>query len=305
MGGKGKPAAGSGRAAAFFGWEDGMSRSLRKSLACGVSTIALSLGLASPGLANPVLPNLSNQNFTQLSGTPKCSFSSCGLVGWTGGSGLIFVDSQTPGGSAAGPTYLQTYGNPSGSVTGNYVEADGNPYYESGFNYLVTGLTVGQTYTLSFYQGASQQTGFNGATTNRWIVALGTQGSTLFSAKSSAPNTPDSSCGTSCVYTDSDPTASVAASTLMNVPSHGVVGWNYVSVNLTADATKDLLSFLAWGDNGNTTNLPPIAFLSGVDSPPGEGATTPLPATLPLFGVGLAGVGGLLRRRRRKLATAN
>ena len=32
--------------------------------------------------------------------------------------------------------------------------------------------------------------------------------------------------------------------------------WNFVSVSLTADATTDLLSFLAWGDNGNTINLP-------------------------------------------------
>ena len=127
----------------------------------------------------------------------------------------------------------------------------------------MTGLTIGQTYTLSFYQGASQQVGFDGATTNQWIVSLGTSG--LYVASSGNPSVENTNCGTNCIYVNSDATASIAASTLMNVPNHGVVGWNYVSVDLTADATTDLLSFLAWGDNGNTTNLPPIAFLAGVE----------------------------------------
>ena len=76
---------------------------------------------------------------------------------------------------------LNYAGNPVGSVPGNYVEADGNPSFESGFNYQLHGLTAGQTYTLSFYQGASTQEGFgfnpvvgmNTGTTNQWIVSLG------------------------------------------------------------------------------------------------------------------------------------
>jgi hypothetical protein len=55
----------------------------------------------------------------------------------------------------------------------------------------------------------------------------------------------------------------------MQAPTGTAVGWQYVSVNLAADATTELLSFLAWGNNGSTVNLPPMAFLSGVDSPPG------------------------------------
>ena len=120
---------------------------------------------------------------------------------------------------------IPTYQAPSvipGLLPYNYVQADGNPYYESGFNYeTVTGLTAGTTYTLSFYQAASQEVGFSGPTTNQWIVALGAPGSTLFSALASSPSSPDSSCGTHCVYTDSDSSASIAASTLMSVPSEG------------------------------------------------------------------------------------
>ena len=273
--------------------------SIGKSLACGVSALALSLGFAtSPSVADPYLPGLNNLNFTNMSSSPKCYFSSCGLVGWSGGGSLVFVDSPTYNESAAGGPYNETYFNPTGVPGGgNYVQADGNPQFESGFNYQLSGLTIGTTYQLNFYQAASQQTGFNGATTDQWVVALGKSGSTLFSANSSSPNTPNTSCGTSCVYTDSDSTASVSESSLMSVVSHGLVDWNYVTLYLTADATNDVLSFLAWGDNGNTTNLPPIAFLSGVDSPAGL-AGTPLPGTLPLFGVGLVGLGGMLRRRR-------
>lgn len=274
---------------------------LGKSIACGVSAIALSLALASPGLADPLLPGLTNLNFTQAKGggtvSPKCAFTSCNLAGWTGGNGLIYIDGQAAGTTATDGGQLNTYFSPTGSIapTANYVQADGNPVYESGFQVSVSGLTIGQTYTLGFYQAASQEIGFSGATTNQWVVSLGTSGLT---------DCPGCLGGGQSTYSNADPTASIAATTLMSVPSGGGVNWEAVSVNLTADATTDLLSFLAWGDNGNTTNLPPIAFLSGVDSP-ATLSSTPLPATLPLLGIGLAGVGGLLRRRRVRQATAS
>lgn len=273
-------------------------------LALGVSAIALS-GFAHTAFAYQTLPNLVNLNFQQHTGSaPKGSFGAVDPVGWTGGTGLISIDSTSAGAQATDSGGIQTYGNPAGTYVGNYVEADGNPSFESGFNYTVTGLTAGTTYTLSFYQGASEQTGYGLIndnpipTTNRWIVSLGTSGLAI------APGGPnDPTYGATDKYTNADATASIEASPLMTVPYQSTVGFNYVSINLTADSSTDILSFLAWGDNGSTTNLPPIAFLAGVNSPTGLGAPVPEPASLAILAVGLAGLGGVVRRRRKNVAT--
>jgi len=273
---------------------------LLKSTAIGVSAIALSLGLAYSAKATPYLPGLTNLNFLSYTGTaPKAPFTSVDPTGWTGGTSLVFI--ATPGNSSVpssgcGSTYLTTYGCPSTlAIKGGYneVEADGNPQYESGFNYSISGLTAGTTYALSFYQAASQQTTFNGATTEQWIVSLGTSGLYVSNLSACIANH-----SVACVYTNADASASIVPTSLMNTPNHGLTDWNYVTMDLTADASTQLLSFLAWGNGGSTINEPPIVFLTGVNSP--SGLTVPEPATLSLFGAGLLGLGGIMLRRRAK-----
>jgi hypothetical protein len=284
-----------------------MKNSEYTKLAAGLTAIGMSLVTSGAWAAN--LPGLQNQNFTQYSGSaPKGAFTSVNPVGWSGGGGLIYIDSPHYPNSAAGPTYLTTYGNPTGNIPGNYVEADGNPDYEGSFNYTVSGLTVGETYTLSFYQGASSQTGFGynsvtgtySPTTNQWIVSL----TDLASGGLQICNgcgIYDPIFGQTSSYYSTDPNASIAASQLMTVPYQGTVGWQYVSVELTADATSELLSFLAWGDNGSRVNLPPIAFLSGVDSPNG---LVPEPSTWAMMILGFLGLGFVGRRQMKKRAVA-
>jgi hypothetical protein len=100
-----------------------------------------------------LLPGLTNLNFLHYTGSaPKNSFTSVDPVGWTGGSGLIFIDapgtSSTSPVTACGTTYLSTWGCPSTlDIKGgyNFVEADGNPIFESGFHYSVSGLHPGTT----------------------------------------------------------------------------------------------------------------------------------------------------------------
>lgn len=275
-----------------------MRDAFRKPIAIGLFAIGLSL-LNHSAQADPILPGLTNLNFLDYIGSaPKNNFTTVDPAGWTGGNGLIFID--TPGASsspstACGSTYLTTYGCPSTlAIPGgyNYVEADGNPDYESGFSYEVTGLNPGTTYTLSFYQAASQQTGFTGDTTEQWIVSLGTSGLT---------DCAGCLAGGFSSYSSADPNASIATTPLMSTPSGGLTDWNYVTLTLTADSTTDLLSFLAWGDNGNTANLPPIVFLAGVNSPNGL-TISPEPRNLALIVVAALGVAMIVRRLRRAAA---
>lgn len=95
-------------------------------------------------------------------------------------------------------------------------------------------------------------------------------------------------------------------STLMSTPSEMNVDWNSVTLEFTptaADLTNGtaILTFLAWGDNGSTTNLPPTVFLEGVNTPP---TNVPEPASLSLLGFGLLGAGGMLRRHMQRNAAA-
>ena len=57
-----------------------------------------------------------------------------------------------------------------------------------------------------------------------------------------------------------------------------------------------VLTFLAWGNGGSTTNQPPTVFLEGVNTPP----VLPEPATLSVLGIGLLALGGIKLRRRGK-----
>jgi hypothetical protein len=276
------------------------NRLVRDSAAIGFFALGLYL-LTHSAQASP-LPNVANLNFVNTATAPKNTFTIVNPTGWTGGSGLIFIDSPGSPGCAAcadGPTYLTVYGPfPNPPIPGNFVEADGNPSFESGFNQTITGLVPGTTYTLSFYQAGGQQTTFgNGTpTTEQWIVSLGTTGLTIASG-----GPVDPVYGSTDVYHSADPSATIVATPLMTTPSGGVTPWQFVTVNLTADATTDLLTFLAWGDKGSTINLPPMVFLSGVNS---QNVLAPEPGSVWLLGIALFGLGlGVAMRRRRRQAT--
>jgi hypothetical protein len=142
---------------------------------------------------------------------------------------------------------------------GNFVGADSAATYANAISQSVSGLVIGKTYNLTFYQAGAQQQGFSGTTTDQWQVTFG-----------SSPN---------------------QDSTLMHVASESDVGWNSQSMLFTASATTQTLTFLALGTPNSD---PPFALLDGVSL-----IQVPEPASIALLGFGIAGVAGLRRRRAR------
>jgi len=248
------------------------SRALRKVALMAVSAVALStLAIPAQAIPNFVLngdfelvinglggigefDNLTYSTVTNWSSSGYNFIYAPGTADTTGGTGTFGnVKLWGPGtGSANGLTATSPTG-------GNYVAADG-AFQVGAISQTIIGLTVGQSYILSFYWAAAQQSGFNGATTEQWQVTLGSQTQTT--------------------------------AVLPNV-NHGFTGWMHQTFTYTATNASEALSFLAIG---TPTGVPPFALLDGVSLT----AATPEPGSLTLMLAGLTLVGlGVLRSKRR------
>ena len=127
------------------------------------------------------------------------------------------------GGNGLYPTIV----NP--PLGGNILAVDGDPNYAQTLSQTINGLVAGNEYVLTFYQGAAQQNGLTGATTEQWKVTFGSSSQT---------------------------------SNTMNNASKGVVGWNLVTMNFIATSSSEVLSFLSMG---TPTGEPPVVLLADVD----------------------------------------
>jgi hypothetical protein len=154
--------------------------------------------------------------------------SSCSSLGFCG-------DGATPGSllfrgtnGVAFNSYngLWSLPDPAG-YSGNYIAIDGDPTYTAPIFQTINGLTSGRTYTLTFDQAAGQQAGLGGATTEYWVVSLGT---------------------------------STQNSATMNTPSEGFSGWSQQTMSFTAAAASEVLSFAAVG----APAIPPVAIIADV-----------------------------------------
>jgi hypothetical protein len=279
-----------------------MIASTHKSATIGLAAIGLAVLISGGAQAATPLP-VTNLQFNVL-GSPftqqKDFFSTVNPVGWSTGSAgangsLTYVGQQGSEGYTGHPGNIYpVYTTPGFSITvptgTNFFQADGNPEYEDTIFQTVTGLAAGTTYSLQFQQAAGQQTGFVGDTTEQWKVFLGVGGIGV-------------DCSTNpCTVTGTANNLEVD-STLMHNTSGTNTDWNSVNMTFTPTSadlisgSNAILTFLAWGDGGSTTNLPPTVFLEGVNTPVIQ---TPEPTSLSLFAAGAFGLGYVRRRRAKR-----
>jgi hypothetical protein len=164
---------------------------------------------------------------------PGWQFSSC-ISACTGGSNNLFSFIVQPNYTTAGiydaqdGHYTTFYGGGPGVSPdgGNAYTADGG--HEVGIlGQAIYGLTVGQTYQLSFYQASMEQTGYPGGFTGDWQVGFGNQ---------------------------------VQSSQQMVNASASYTDWTEQTMDFTATSVNQALMFMASANNG----YPPFLLLDGV-----------------------------------------
>jgi hypothetical protein len=145
---------------------------------------------------------------------------------------------------------------------GNVVAGNGDPEYNVSFSQVITGLTPGQSYLLTFYQAGAQEVGKSGATTDLWQVTLGSQ-------------------------TEDSP--------VMDTPSQGFTPWNEVDLVFLATSATEVLTFLSVG---TPAGAPPTALLGDVALV--QTTVAPEPSGLALLGVGVCALFAVRRFRRKR-----
>jgi hypothetical protein len=162
-------------------------------------------------------------------------------TGWvTNGYNFIFTPGSADNGGVPSAQYgnLQLWGpnnggDPSNTLGatspdgGNFVGADG-AFQVGAITQTIKGLVAGQQYTVGFDWAGAQQSGFTGATTEQWIVSLGSES---------------------------------YSTTVAQDVSHGFTGWTHTTFTFTADGDSEVLSFLA---AGTPDGEPPFSLLDGV-----------------------------------------
>lgn len=154
--------------------------------------------------------------------------------------------------------------SPSG---GNFFASD-SQYYPGVLSHLISGLTIGAKYVLTFEYALAQQYGWRGENLdNFWEVSFR-----------------DS-------LSDKQTTANTQGTDPLSIASKGFSGWQSASMEFTATSATQWLSFLA---KGTAPGGPPFMLLDNVQL----NAEVPEPATWTMLLGGLGLLGFMARRRR-------
>lgn len=259
------------------------------------ATIA-GLSVASPAQAQNLITNGSFENFAgaNLSSQQLLQTGGSGTAynGWstTSGYGFIVTPTQAIGGFNGPSGSVQLWSPSVGSVSGNggsgsvaiTSSPDGGSFFTMDPTYptttgvlttTVTGLLVGSTYTLSFYQAAGQQKGFDALSgfTNTWNVTATDSNNRV------------------------DLNQNAAALTVAN---HAFSGWTQVTMSIVATTASMTLQFFASSSVGS--GQPPFAMLDGVSLTKNAAAPVPEPTAMLLLGSAVAGLFGARRMRARR-----
>ncbi len=204
-----------------------------------------------------------NGDFSSNTGLGQLGYNGVSATDWTNPYpqyNFLFSSSAPTGtvnGQYGGLSLINVSTPPAGA---DFIGADAD--FQTGpIQQTINGLKVGDSYDLTFYWAASQQTGFTGPTTQQFNVSLGAQ-------------------------TNSTP--------VYNLPSQTFSGWMFQSMDFTATSNSEVLSFLAQGN----PQVPPFTLLTDVsmqDTTPNP--SVPEPETLPLLLTGLLVGAGLLKSR--------
>jgi hypothetical protein len=281
------------------------------------------LAVVSAGFETPARASnfITNGTFTSTTGTFAAagggivtdsgwttggSLSSWSVVDVSSSSGLVFLYTDGNQGSTAtngegisltgrfGGFSLYDPGNvagttPSGGAIpntspggGNFIVADGASGYDVAIYQSLTGLTSGEVYAVSFWYAAGQQYSFTGTTTEGWQVSL----------ESGAQTTQVTANGTTIQDTPTQAGSGLASGSFQ--------AWAQETFYFTASGTSQVLTFLSMG---TPSGQPPAVLLSDVTMD----STTPEPASVTFFAIGMASLIGLLwyRRNRDRKATGS
>ncbi|HEY3847558.1 MAG TPA: hypothetical protein VGL95_10630 [Acetobacteraceae bacterium] len=151
-----------------------------------MATVALAgLGLTLPFAGAQAVDLITNGGFESLTNGPGQLGYTTNAAGWTtSGYNFVFASgtADTTGSTGSygalilwGPADGSNNGLPASSPAGgNFVGADG-AFEVGAITQVISGLTVGHQYAVSFWWAGAQQDGFTGTNTEQWDVSLGSE----------------------------------------------------------------------------------------------------------------------------------